>query len=71
LRGRGLLRGVKLSIDNKRTQAKLRERRILVGVGGDNILRLAPPLIVDEGQISEVVNGIDAVLGVAMAEAGS
>lgn len=71
LRGRGLLRGVKLSIDNKRTQAKLREKKILVGVGGENIIRLAPPLIVDEGQISEVVNGIDGVLASAMAEAGS
>ena len=71
LRGRGLLRGIKLTIDNKRTQAKLRERKVLVGVGGDNIIRLAPPLIVDEGQISEVVNCIDSVLGTAMAEAGS
>lgn len=69
--GRGLLRGIKLKIDPKGIQAKLRDRRVLVGVAGDNVLRLAPPLIIDESQVGQVVDAIDAVLAAQMAEAGA
>jgi acetylornithine/N-succinyldiaminopimelate aminotransferase len=44
-RGKGLLRGVKLKMDPKLIQAKMREHKVLVGVAGDNVLRFAPPLI--------------------------
>ncbi|MFZ2029528.1 MAG: aspartate aminotransferase family protein [Vitreimonas sp.] len=70
-RGRGLLRGLKLKIDPKPLQAKLRDRRVLVGVAGDNVLRMAPPLIIDEAQISQAVDAIDAVFAEQMAEAGA
>ncbi len=50
--GRGLLRGLKLKVDPKPIQGVLRERKVLVGVAGDNVLRLAPPLIIDEAQVS-------------------
>ena len=62
VRGKGLLRGVKLTINPKDIQGKLRDRKVLVGVAGDNVLRLAPPLIIDEAQIREAVDAIDAVL---------
>ncbi|WP_135211374.1 aspartate aminotransferase family protein [Vitreimonas flagellata] len=62
VRGKGLLRGVKLTINPKDIQGKLRDRKVLVGVAGDNVLRLAPPLIIDETQIREAVDAIDAVL---------
>lgn len=62
VRGKGLLRGVKLTLNPKDMQARLRERKVLVGVAGDNVLRLAPPLIIDEAQIREAVDAIDAVL---------
>ena len=62
VRGKGLLRGIKLTINPKDIQGKLRDRKVLVGVAGDNVLRLAPPLIIDETQISEAVDAIDAVL---------
>jgi acetylornithine/N-succinyldiaminopimelate aminotransferase len=71
VRGRGLLRGVRLRIDPKEVQSKLRDRKVLVGVAGDNVLRLAPPLIIDEAQVSQVVDAIDAVLAAHMAEAGA
>jgi acetylornithine/N-succinyldiaminopimelate aminotransferase len=70
-RGKGLLRGLKLNIDPKPIQAKLRERKVLVGVAGDNVLRLAPPLIINEAQISQAIDAIDAVLAAQMAEAGA
>jgi len=70
-RGKGLLRGLKLKIDPKPIQGKLRDRKVLVGVAGDNVLRLAPPLIIDEAQISQAIDAIDAVLAAQMAEAGA
>jgi acetylornithine/N-succinyldiaminopimelate aminotransferase len=71
VRGRGLLRGLKLKIDPKPLQAKLRDRRVLVGTAGDNVLRMAPPLIIDEKQISQAIDAIDAVFAEQMAEAGA
>jgi acetylornithine/N-succinyldiaminopimelate aminotransferase len=44
---------------------------VLVGVAGDNVLRLAPPLIIDEAQVSQAVDAIDAVLAAYVAQAGA
>lgn len=62
VRGKGLLRGVKLTINPKEIQGKLRARKVLVGVAGDNVLRLAPPLVISEEEIRHAVDAIDAVL---------
>ncbi|HVY84292.1 MAG TPA: aspartate aminotransferase family protein [Caulobacterales bacterium] len=71
VRGKGLLRGLKLSVDNKRIQNKLRERKLLVGVAGDNVVRFAPPLVVNSAEISQAIDTIDAVLAAQMSEAGA
>jgi acetylornithine/N-succinyldiaminopimelate aminotransferase len=71
VRGKGLLRGLKLSIDNKAFQAKLRHRKLLVGVAGDNVVRFAPPLIVSEAEASQALDVIDAALAAQKAEAGA
>jgi acetylornithine/N-succinyldiaminopimelate aminotransferase len=60
--GRGLLRGLKLKFDPKPMQGALRDRKLLVGVAGDNVLRLAPPLIIDEAQVSQAIDAIDVAL---------
>jgi len=70
-RGKGLLRGLKLTINPKEIQAKLRARKVLVGVAGDNVLRLAPPLVITEEEIRQAVDAIDAVLAAQMAEASA
>jgi len=44
---------------------------VLTGVAGDNVLRLAPPLIIDEAQIAQVIDAMDAVFAEQMAVAGS
>ncbi len=62
VRGKGLLRGLKLKIDPKEVQAKLRARKVLVGVAGDNVLRLAPPLIINEAQIGQAIDALDLAL---------
>ncbi len=70
-RGKGLLRGLKLTINPKEIQAKLRARKVLVGVAGDNVLRLAPPLVITEEEIRLAIDAIDAVLAAQMAEASA
>lgn len=69
--GKGLMRGLKLKIDPKGIQGKLRDRKVLVGVAGDNVLRMAPPLVISEDEIRQAVDAIDAVLAAQMAEAGA
>lgn len=62
VRGKGLLTGIKLSIVPKSVQVAARERKLLVGVAGDNVLRLAPPLIMTEQDARDAINILDAVL---------
>ncbi len=69
--GKGLLRGLKLKLDPKVIQARLRDRKVLVGVAGDNVLRLAPPLVISEAEVRQAVDAIDAALAAQMAEAGA
>ncbi len=69
--GRGLLRGLKLKIDPKPIQGVLRDRKVLVGVAGDNVLRLAPPLIIDEAQVSYAIDAIDAALTAQIVQASA
>jgi acetylornithine/N-succinyldiaminopimelate aminotransferase len=61
-RGRGLLRGLKLTISPKLVQAAARSRKLLLGVAGDNVLRLAPPLILQPEDVSRAAEIIDAAL---------
>lgn len=68
-RGKGLLRGLKLTIDPKLVQATARARRLLVGVAGDNVLRLAPPLIIEASHISDAIAALDSALADVRAKA--
>jgi acetylornithine/N-succinyldiaminopimelate aminotransferase len=71
VRGKGLLRGLKLTIDPKPIQNALRDRKVLVGVAGDNVLRMAPPLVISEAEIRQAVDAIDAALGSYAAQASA
>lgn len=65
VRGKGLLRGLKLAVDPKPVQQEARTRKLLVGVAGDNVLRLAPPLIIDPDHISQAIAILDDALNAA------
>ncbi len=69
VRGKGLLRGLQLAVDPKPVQALARGRKLLVGVAGDNCVRLAPPLVLEAGHVSEAVAILDAALTEAKAAA--
>lgn len=62
VRGKGLLRGLRLSADPKPVQIAARERKLLVGTAGDNCVRLAPPLVLQSGDVAEAIAILDAAL---------
>ncbi len=64
IRGRGLLIGLKLKdgFGNRTLVNKVRDNHLLVGVAGDNVVRLAPPLIINEGHAREAVTALDRAL---------
>lgn len=62
-RGLGLIQGLKLIPNNKEFSAKLEDNGLLAPVAAENVLRLLPPLIVNEAQINEAVQIIDKVCG--------
>ena len=65
VRGRGLLIGLKLreGYVNKKLAAKARDHHLLMGAAGDNVARLAPPLIITEDHVREAVGALDKALG--------
>ena len=63
--GKGLLCGLQMKAPPKPLQGVLRDRSLLVGVAGNNVLRLAPPLIITDEDVREAVSIIDDVLGEA------
>jgi acetylornithine/N-succinyldiaminopimelate aminotransferase len=62
LRGRGLLRGVKLKFDPKKVQEIARAEKLLVGTASDNVIRLAPPLIIEPEHLGEAIAILDKAL---------
>ncbi len=60
--GKGLLCGLQMKDAPKALQQAARARGLLAGVAGNNVLRLAPPLIVTDADIREAVK----ILGEAL-----
>jgi acetylornithine/N-succinyldiaminopimelate aminotransferase len=63
VRGKGLLVAMDLAVPVGDVVAACRERGLLVLTAGDNALRLAPPLIVDEPSIERAAEIIGRALG--------
>jgi len=60
VRGAGLMIGLKCVVENTVLRAKLHEQGLLTVGAADNILRLLPPLIIDEANVGEALAMIDA-----------
>jgi acetylornithine/N-succinyldiaminopimelate aminotransferase len=70
IRGRGLLIGIKLkaAVNNRTFMALARDQRLLVAGGGDNCVRLLPPLIITQDEAREAVAKLEAACEVVQAE---
>ena len=62
-RGKGLLTGLRCHVPNTEMVERLRHAGLVTIGAGDNVVRLLPPLIVEERQIAEAVQIIDKVAG--------
>ena len=69
VRGRGLLIGVKLHPNNRAFMAWARDAHLLVAGGGDNCIRLLPPLVITQDEAREAIEKLEAACGRARAEA--
>jgi len=60
VRGKGLLVGVKLGVNNRDFMGMARENKLLIAGGGDNCIRLLPPLNMTMEEAREVVEKLEA-----------
>jgi acetylornithine/N-succinyldiaminopimelate aminotransferase len=60
VRGLGLMLGVKMKTDSRAFVTYLRTRGILTVAAGDNVVRVLPPLNIEEAHIREFVDGLSA-----------
>ncbi len=59
VRGQGLMLGLKVRPANRDVMAAFRDQGLLSVAGGDNVVRLLPPLIIGEAEISAALGLID------------
>src|SRR5262249_59123313 len=59
VRGEGLLVGVRTVVPNGELVDALRAEKLLAVAAGDNVVRLLPPLIVEEADIAEGIARLD------------
>lgn len=61
VRGTGLMLGLRLKSDSRAFVAHLRDNHGLLTVGaGDNVVRILPPLVIDEGHVGEFFERLSA-----------
>ncbi len=63
IRGEGLLLGLVAACPNGELVDALRAEKLLAVAAGDNVVRLLPPLIVEEPEIADAVDRIDRAAG--------
>ena len=61
IRGAGLIKGLKMSVDNTQFMKKLMENKLLTVKAEENVIRLFPPLIVSNKELDEAFNVIEKV----------
>lgn len=65
VRGKGLLTGIKVAIPNTDIRKAALDVGLLVGTAGDNTVRLAPPLIINEGEVDEALDRLEQAIEAA------
>ncbi len=61
LRGSGLMLGLKCVVPNAEMMARLRDQGLLVVAAAENVIRLMPPLIIEETHVDEAAGILDQV----------
>jgi acetylornithine/N-succinyldiaminopimelate aminotransferase len=71
IRGKGLLVGLKLKPNNRDFMAMARDNQLLIAGGGDNCVRLLPPLIITQEEAREAVEKLEKTCEMARAKAAA
>ena len=69
IRGKGLLIGLKLATPNREFMQHARDQRLLIAGGGDNCVRLLPPLTLTLDEAREAVTKLEAACEAARRQA--
>ena len=59
IRGSGLMMGIKCKVPNTALQKAALDEKLLIIGAGDNVVRLLPPLIVTDADVTEAVNRLE------------
>ena len=59
VRGEGLMIGLKARINNGELGAAMRDQHLLSVGAGDNVVRLLPPLIIDESHVASAIDRLE------------
>ena len=70
IRGKGLLIGLKLSVNNREFMALARDERLLIAGGGDNCVRLLPSLLITDEEAREAIEKLERTCQAARTKAG-
>ncbi len=71
VRGKGLLIGIKLIPNNRAFMALARDQHLLVAGGGDNCVRLLPPLLLTHAEAREAVEKLERTCEAAREQAAA
>ena len=72
VRGVGLMLGIRMKTDSRAFVGYLREHGLLTVAAGDNVVRVLPPLIIEEEHVSEFVQRLsDAARGYEVPQAAA
>ncbi len=63
IRGRGLILGMELDIDGAMIVKEMMKRGFLINCTMERVLRFLPPLIVTEGEVDQLIEALEEVLG--------
>jgi acetylornithine/N-succinyldiaminopimelate aminotransferase len=61
IRGAGLMTGLKMLVDNTEFMKKLMDHKMLTVKAEENVIRLFPPLVVNNNELDEAINKIETV----------
>ncbi|MHB8528387.1 MAG: acetylornithine transaminase [Caulobacteraceae bacterium] len=65
IRGKGLLIGIKLFVNNRDFMTLARDERLLIAGGGDNCVRLLPSLLITDEEAREAIDKLERVCAAA------
>ena len=62
LRGKGLMRGVRMTISVSTVREKAHDEQLLIATAGDDVVRLVPPLIMERHHVDEMIGKLEKAI---------